>query len=235
MQLRPTLRGRFQPKDFVTETDFVSLAGDYDRSGRLLLTAQSKSGASTSGDLSMLAVQGVVASGRMQVQITREGGVWGFFSGQRMKTYASAPAAGEVADARDRYLRIFGPFEGRYFGTVSSANGSDYRVEIALALVERPLETGGSRPALIAQDKRLDAPPGSLEWSLSVDYNTLTGEIVMRDTNSSPSPANPGGGILSLTGKVLDRSGKKVLDLVIKNKTSTLGSVRAVRAAATLP
>lgn len=222
-RLRPTLRGRFQPNDFVTETDVMMLVGTYDRSGRIVMTAQT--GQDTS--LRLLSVRGTVANGKMSAELGREGGTWGTFVGVRTSTTSSAPTAGEQTEYRERYLRIYGPVEGRYQGRMKSVNGNDYGVEIAIVIIEQPT-VGGSRPVLSAQYRRLDVPAGTLEWSLNVDYHSQTGEILMRESSSSGSTV-PGGMILSVSGTLSTVAGQKQLDVTVRNRAAVLGSLSAVR------
>lgn len=241
IRLRPALRGKFRPLDFVTETDLMTLTGYYDRSGSLIMTGQAMSptgaatgsGAGSSGaaaaDTLILSIRGTAAGGHVNLEVTRQGGVWGYFDASRVSTDASAPLAGEATEYRERFLRINGPIEGRYFGTLKAIEGNDYKVEIDLVIIEQPLASGGSRPVLLAQYKRLDAPPGTLEWSLSVDYNSQTGDVIMRESALTGGSSVPGGMILSVSGKMKTVSGKKVLAVDVRNKTARLGSLEAVR------
>lgn len=222
-KLRPTLRGRFQPKDFVAETDGMQLEGDFDRSGRLVMAA-SKS--LVGGEVKPLALRGVISRGDASIEISRQGGVWGVFKAARTSTDASAPAAGERAELRERFLKVYRQVEGRYFGVLKTRDGNDYNVEIALVVFERP---GMAQPALLAQYKRLDAPPGTLEWSLDVDYNSQTGEVFMRENAASGGSTVPGGRLLSVAGHFKTIQGVKSLDVVISDRSSVLGTVEAVR------
>ncbi len=225
---RPVLRGKFQPSDFISETDTVRLTADYDRSGRLVLTEADQRANGREFSLTG-AVSGAAsgsASGRiMNLRLTRKGGVWGNFEAVRVATTASAPVGGEAIEYRERFLRIIGPLEGRYFGTMKSVNGNDYRVEIALVIIEGP----DARLTLAAQYKRLDAPPGDLEWNLAANYDSQTGEIFMRENPSTGGSTVPGGSILSVTGRLETRGGRKVLDVTVRNKSAVLGTLEAIR------
>ncbi len=223
--LAPILRGKFQPNDFVTESDMIALSGAYDRSGLLTLAGELDSSAVNK---KILSVRGTVAGGQMNVELSREGGVWGTFSALRTSTASSAPTAGEQTEYRERYMRIYGPVEGRYQGRMQSVNGNDYGVEIAMVIIERPMEDGGSRPILSAQYRRLDAPAGTLEWSLLVDYNKQTGEILMRENGSTGSGV-PGGMILSVSGVLTTVGGTQVLDVTVRNRAAVLGNLKATR------
>ncbi|CAN5719791.1 hypothetical protein BH10BDE1_BH10BDE1_04190 [soil metagenome] len=236
-KLRPVLRGRFQPNEFIAETDTVTLTGDYDRSGRIVLTgstmassmagATSGTGSVSSGvsDARIFSLVGSVTSAGMQLQLTRQGGVWGYFQGTRSATDASAPIGGEALEMRERFLRIYGPLEGRYFGTMKSVNGNDYKVEIAIVIIEN----GGSSPTLAAQYKRLDAPAGALEWNMVVAYDSQTEEVFMRESAASGGSSVPGGMILSVTGTLGTQGGKKTLNVTVRNKTAVLGTLEAIR------
>lgn len=227
-KLRPVLRGRFQPNEFIAETDTVTLTGDYDRSGRIVLTGSTTASTSVSSgvtDTRIFSLVGSVTSAGMQLQLTRQGGVWGYFQGTRSATDASAPIGGEALEYRERFLRIYGPLEGRYFGTMKSVNGNDYRVEIAMVIIEN----GGSSPTLAAQYKRLDAPAGALEWNLVVVYDSQTEEIFMRESAATGGSTVPGGMILSVTGTLGTQGGKKTLHVTVRNKSAVLGTLEAVR------
>lgn len=238
VRVRPALRGKFRPIDFVTETDVMTLTGDYDRNGQLRMTAEmnraatsaagSAGAAGSSADSLILSLRGLAAGNQMTLEVTRQGGVWGTFQGARVSTDASAPVAGEASEYRSRFFRINGHLEGRYFGKLKASEGADYNAEVDIVIIEQPLASGGSRPALRAQYKRL--PAGELEWSLAVDYNSQTGEILMRDSSDTPTIGTmPGGQILSISGRFKTVSGKKVLDLEVRNKTSKVGTLLAER------
>jgi hypothetical protein len=222
-KLRPTLRGRFQPRDFVAETDGMQLEGDFDRSGRLVMAATKSL---VGGDTKPLAIRGVISRGGASLEISRQGGVWGVFKATRTSSDASAPADGERAELWDRVLKVYRQVEGNYFGVLKARDGNDYNIEIALDVDERP---GMARPALLAQYKRLDAPPGTLEWSLDVEYNSQNGEIFMRDNEASGGSSVPGGRRLSVTGVFKNIQGVKSLDVVVKDRSSELGTVEAIR------
>ncbi len=244
VRVRPTLRGRFQPKNFVAETDLVNLIGDYDRSGRLVMTAQpvaSSPGSAAAPGLtitaSTLSVGGSVSQGNMEVAVTREGGVWGIFKATRTSTSSTAPSAGEQTEYRDRFIRINGPWEGSYRGTLRSVDGNDYGVEISLLVLDRPMESGGSRPILIAQYRRLDVPTGSIEWALVVDFNSQTGEVLMKNDPSAGGGGSgvPGGMTLSVSGTLKDFGGVKTMDVTVRNRASVLGKLKAVNHSAGSP
>ncbi len=222
-KLRPTLRGRFQPRDFDTETDSMELGGDFDRTGRLLLVAQKS--LITGGDVRTLVVRGSIQSGVATLELTRQGGVWGVLEARRTSTDASAPATGLERELRERALRRYREIEGSYSGIVKTVDGNDYRIEIVITVVERP---GTVAPAMRAQYRRLDAPPGTLEWSMSVSYDSQTREIVMREDQSVGSTV-PGGMLLSITGDVGDVASDRVIDATITGRSGVIGTVRAVR------
>ncbi len=236
-RVRPALRGRFRPMDFVSETDLITLTGDFDRNGRLIMTGQISSMGSTGGssggtsmDVKILSLRGSVIGGQMNIEVTREGGVWGYLEAARTSTDASAPVAGEATEYRDRFLRVYGPYEGTYVGKMKSANGNDYGVQIAVVIVERPLASGGSRPTLMALYRRSDIPVGAgIEWSLDVDYNLQTGDVVMRESSLNPPSTIPGAWVMSISGKLGVVNGKKTMNVTVRNKTSTLGDLVAVR------
>jgi hypothetical protein len=219
-RLRPTLRARFLPQDVVTETDQLTLAGDYDRGGRLVMTSLS----SGAGSDVMLSLRGQASGEQMQVELARKGGVWGVFRARRTSVDSMAPGAGAQQELRERWLRIHRPMEGAYAGTVRATAGTDFPVEIALVIVERPSSTGVSTPELQAQYRRLDFPSGIGEWNLKVDYNAQTGEIAMRDSSSAPSTI-PGANVLSITGTWQ----QGLLRVEIRNKNSVVGFVEAKR------
>jgi hypothetical protein len=225
-KLRPVLRGRFQPNDFIAETDTMTLTGDFDRSGRLILTGSAVTSTSGTTDTRIFSLVGSVTASGMNLQLTRQGGVWGYFQASRTALDASAPVGGEALEYRERFLRIYGPLEGRYFGTMKSVNGNDYRVEIALVIIEGG---GGAYPTLAAQYKRLDAPAGTLEWNLNVSYDSQTSEIFMRENASTGGSTVPGGGILSVTGTLQNRAGQKVMNVLVRNKSAVLGTLEALR------
>ncbi len=222
-KLRPTLRGRFQPRDFVAETDGMQLEGDFDRSGRLVMAA-SKS--LVGGDVKPLAIRGVISRGGASLEISRQGGVWGVFNATRTSSDASAPIAGERAELRDRYLKVYRQVEGRYFGVLKTRNGDDYNIEIALVVFERP---GMAMPALLAQYRHIDAPAGTMEWSLDVDYNSQTGEVFMRESAVVGGSPVPGRRLLSVTGQFKTIQGVKSLDATVSDRSSVLGTVEAIR------
>lgn len=221
--LRPALTASFQPKDFISETDMMILVGTYDRNGRLVLTAQTTGSDATKNFLS---VRGSIVRGQMDVQVSREGGVWGGFSAVRTSTISMAPTAGELTEYRDRFVRINGPVEGRYYGRMQSTDGNDYDVEVALVIVERPMEGGGSRPVISAQYRRSDMT--NIEWLLTADYNKQTGEILMREV-SSTGPGIPGALILSLAGTLQPVAGTYQLDVTVRNRSAVLGKLKAIR------
>lgn len=222
-KLRPTLRGRFQPRDFLAETDVMQLEGDFDRSGRLVMSA-TKSLVGT--DTKPLAIRGVISRGEASLEISRQGGVWGVFRATRTSSDASAPVAGEHAELRDRYLKVYRQIAGRYFGVMKARDGNDYNVEVAIVVFERP---GFMLPTLLAQYKRLYGPSGMLEWSLDVDYNSQTGEVFMRENAASGGSTVPGGKLLSVTGQFKTVQGVKSMDLLVSDRSSVLGAVEAVR------
>lgn len=249
-KLRPALRGRFQPVDFIAETDTTTLVGDYDRNGRIILTGQtavstgvsggSSSGSASSGaasggsvDVQVFSIRGSSSGGRLNLELTRQGGVWGYFEATRVSSDASAPLAGDAAEYRDRFLRIYGPIEGTYLGTMKSVNGNDYQVQISIVIVEQPTGGGGSRPSITAIYKRLPSGGGELEWPMQISYNMQTGEIIMREsagaTPGSGGSTVPGGMILSVSGYLKTVAGKKTLDVIVRNKSRVLGNLEAVR------
>ncbi|MDX9730621.1 MAG: hypothetical protein RBT63_02515 [Bdellovibrionales bacterium] len=224
-KLRPTLRGRFRPTEFVTETDDMILVGDYDHSGHLVLTARTSAGDSSK----LLSIRGFLNQGKLSVEVVRQGGVWGRFDASRVSADASAPAGGEITNTRDRLLKLYRPLEGRYVGVLRATDGNDYRVAISLVVMEQPVATGGSIPVLAAQYQRLDAPAGVLEWALTVDYNSQTGEVFMRENALSGGSSVPGGMILSVVGRFIEVKGKKALDVTVSNRAAVVGTLQAVR------
>lgn len=231
-KLRPTLRGRFRPRDFDTETDMMELGGDFDRTGRLLLVALkplmaagSKDEPVVDGGVRTLVVRGTIQSGVATLELTRQGGVWGVFEARRTSSDASAPATGLEREIRERALRRYLEIEGTYSGIVKTTDGNDYRIEIVVTVVERP---GLVAPAVRAQYKRLDAPPGTLEWSMVVSYDSQTREVMMREDQSVGSTV-PGGMLLSITGYVSDVVSDRVIDATITGRSGVIGTVRAVR------
>lgn len=227
-RLRPTLRGRFRPADFTTATDNIILVGDYDRSGRLIMASQSLGtvGSGSSGGVpSVLSLRGSVAQGKLNLEISQQGGVWGFFEAVRTKSFASAPVAGENAQDRERFEKIYGPIEGRYMGRMKSVNGNDYMVEVAIVIVEGEFESGKLGPMLMARYERLDAGAGAgFEASMGVTYNAQTGEIYMRNAAGSS-----GLGTLSVSGVLVTVQGQKILRVKVRNKAAVLGDLEAVR------
>ena len=219
-RVRPTLRARFLPLDVVTETDQLVLSGDYDRTGRLVMTSLSGS----SGSDVMLSLRGQAGGDQMQVELARKGGVWGIFQARRTSMDSVTPGAGTQQELRDRWLRIHRPIEGAYVGTVRASSGSDFPIEIAIVIVERPSSTGVSMPELQAQYRRLDFPSGIGEHSLKVDYNAQTGDIAMRDSGSGSSTV-PGANVLSISGTWIQGN----LRAEIRNKSSLVGFVEAKR------
>lgn len=224
-KLRPTLRGRFRPRDFDTETDAMELGGDFDRTGRLLLVAQRSLVGGAAAEVRTLVVRGSIESGVATLELTRQGGVWGVLQARRTSSDASAPATGLERELRERALRRYRAIEGSYVGVVKTVDGNDYRVEIVVTVVERP---GVIAPAVRAQYKRLDAPPGTLEWSMSVFYDSQTREIFMREDQSTGSTV-PGGMLLSITGVVTDVALDRVIDATITGRSGVIGTVSAVR------
>lgn len=235
-KLRPTLRGRFQPKNFVSDTDMITLGGDYDRNGRLNMTAISvvtTGGTASSSGMTItpktLSALGSVVQGNMQIDIVHEGGFWGRFTANRTSTISAAPVAGEQNEYRERFMRINGPLEGRYTGRVKTTNGNDYYAEFSMVIIERPLESGGSAPLMMAQYRRLDMPPGTIEWALVVDYNAHTSEVLMKNDAALGGGGTgfPGGGTLSVSGTLKTVGGDKVLNVTIRNRSAVIGTVEA--------
>ena len=222
-KIRPTLRGRFRPKKFVADTDFTTLVGDYDRNGRLTMTALPSSTLATPFAFS---VAGTVARGNLDIEVVREGGVWGRFTGIQTSTIAESPTAGEMKEYRERFRRINGVLEGRYIGRMKSVDGNDYNVEFAVSISP---DIGATLPTLVAQYRRLDMPPGTVEWSLIVDYNGQVGDVQMRN-----DPAAGGGGTgvaggrtLSANGTLLTIGGDKVINVTVRDRAGIVGTVEA--------
>jgi hypothetical protein len=224
-KLRPTLRGRFQPRDFDTETDAMELGGDFDRTGRLLLVAQRSLVGGAAAEVRTLVVRGSIESGVATLELTRQGGVWGVLQARRTSSDASAPATGLERELRERALRRYRAIEGSYVGVVKTVDGNDYRGEIVLTIVER---AGFVHPILRAQYKRLDDRIGNFEWSMSVSYDSQTREIFMREDQSTGSRV-PDGWLLSITGVVTDVASDRVINATITNRLGVIGTVSAVR------
>lgn len=251
-KVRPSLRGRFRPVDFVTETDSVMLVGDYDRSGRLLLASASAAGpAGPSGaaapalaaSSSLLSIQGGVAGDSASLEVSRVGGVWGTFTSKRTSRTVSAPSTGETMETRARYFHIYGPLEGRYSGTVVALDGSDYAVEISMVLVENSSsDVSGTLPQLRAFFRRLQGGVVAHEWVLKVDYNSQTGQVVLSNASSPSGPSGGGGGgsngsgasaaaaaTLSVAGVIKDVGGRKQIEGQVRDRSSLVGKVTAIR------
>jgi hypothetical protein len=220
-KVRPTLRGRFRLIDAVSETDMLTLIGDFDGvSGEMTLTTASgtqAAGAAASGDANMLELRGGAAAGATTLTVTRRGGVWGTFNGTRTSTEASAPAAGEEAEQRERILAVYNKIAGTYTGVVNARGGERYEVEITLIIVER---SGTTLPGLAGQYRRTDFMTGIGEKILSVEYNSLTGEIFMRDAGGSKPGAPEGGNLFSISGTVIN----KVMKVELSDRRGKIGA-----------
>ena len=228
-RLRPSLRGRFRPIDVVSETDSLMLTGDYDRNGRLVLASNVPQGAAGQQGVAevLLSLEGGASGDVMNVRVARRGGVWGTFEAKRVSTDPSAPSAGNTVEQRDRLLKIYSQIEGRYVGVLRTSDGTDRMVEIVLFVNQGIGSTGELIPMLTGQYHYLDVPPGTLEWSLSVDYNSQTGGIYMRDSSSVSTV--PGGATLAIAGRAYESGGQRRLDVDVRNKTGKVGTVLATR------
>lgn len=234
-RLRPSLRGRFRPVDVVSETDDLTLIGDYDRNGHLVLTSigaqggagGAGGGASGAATEVLLSIEGGAIGNALNVQVARRGGIWGTFEAKRVSTDPSAPTAGDTTEQRNRRLRIFKQVEGQYQGILRTGDGADRMVEISLIVNQAMTPDGVLMPTLTGFYRYLDVVPGTLDWALTVDYNSQTGDIFMRDTGGVSTA--PGGATLSLAGRVFERAGKQVLDVAVRNKSRVVGSVQATR------
>lgn len=232
VRLRPTLRGRFQPSDYITNTDFLVLSGDYNRDGRLVMASGTASTGAAAGGVAVpsdavLSIAGSAAADKMQVQISRKNGVWGNFIASRVTRVASAPAEGDAAEIRARYVRILGPIEGRYNGVLDATEGTDYVAELSMVLAEVP---GYAAPELVALYRRLEGGVMTIEWKLAVDYDTQTGEVFMRNTSGVVGGGAGGGAsMLSISGVLSDVGGHKVLTGTVRDATSVLGTLTVTR------
>jgi hypothetical protein len=205
----------------------VTLVGSYDRSGRLLMANEAPLG--TPGLVpsvrQTLSVRGTSSQGKLDIEVARDGGVWGTFKAVRTSSVSSAPISGEQIEYRDRFFTIYGPFEGSYQGRMRSVNGNDYAAEISLVFHEEPAPGGGLRPVLNAYYRRFDAP---YEWPLSVDFNSQTGAIFMREDTSGKTSV-PGGLIFSVSGSLTTIGKEKILDVKLRDRSRVLGVLKAVK------
>jgi hypothetical protein len=231
-KFRPTLRGRFRLNDAVSETDTLTLIGDYDeRSGALQLTTVGSGG--QSAESAMLSIRGSAVGGKVKLELVRRGGTWGYFDGSRTSQDASAPAAGEDTETRQRLLTVYQKVVGRYSGVVDSFDGERYEIELNLFVVERAAPSGQGQgssmmPALQAQYRRTDVTSGIGEKSLVVEYNSLTGEIYMTaDTGKAQTgggaTAPAGSGTFSVTGDLIN----KVMTVTLSDRRGVFATVRA--------
>jgi hypothetical protein len=194
---RPALHGRFQLVDAVTDTDLLTLGGDYDaRTGSLILT-------SPKGAV-QLSLRGSAVSERVQLDITRLDGQWGRYNATRISTQASAAAGGDIIDRRDRLLSVYRKVDGFYDGIVSGPSGTRSPIQIDLMAVEHADASGLMLPQLVAQLRWLHAPDGIGERNLLVDYNSVTGVISMRESSSTSSSTTPGAAMFSGSGTLID-------------------------------
>jgi hypothetical protein len=225
-KFRPTLRARFRLNEAVSETDSMTLLGDLNSaSGEVTLTSVSGTVGAQAPDGMMLSIRGQLwGGGAKRLELTRRGGTWGYFSGTRLSMDASAPAAGEDAENRERLLSVYSKIAGRYVGVVAGRGGERYEVEINLMIVERVGQSMQvSQPGLMAQYRRTDFTEGIGEKNLAVEYDSLTGAIFMRDSGVK-SPTGPeGGNVMSITGSVINR----VLNVTLNDRRGRMGDLQA--------
>jgi hypothetical protein len=223
-RVRPTLRARFYLTNIITtETDDLILSGDYNPvSGLLVLTSNSASGAASGPFLSL---EGQAGRDAVDVKIARRGGQWGRFQGRLANRESTSTAGGSVAEERARRLRIFEQVQGLYVGELrSSGQAGLFRcVDLNLYVAEQ-VSAQGSVPILMAQFYFTRGARDRIGGrSMSVDWNSQTGEIAMREIAEPGRSSPPGSQVLSIQGRL--QAGASGLDVRLVSSRGELGRV----------
>lgn len=228
-RLRPALRGRFRPTSLLTETDALTLSGDYDRSGRIVMTSLGTGASGATGaqasDL-FLTLEGSIGGESLSVRIARKGGVWGTFTAKRTSRDTSAPEGGDVSELRDRLYKVYSEIEGNYTGILSSANGNDRAVSLNFVIVQSRTASGDLLPTMVAYYHNADEVSEDADWNLKVDYNSLSGDVYLIGTRQGPATGEVS---FSMNGKIADVAGKKTIEGVVRTSRRLLGSVKLTR------
>lgn len=225
VRIRPALYGRFQLVDLVTSTDYVSLTGDYDELGTLSLTSLSATGGSSSAsagtttDSVSIAIKGEATDGRADIQVMRNGGLWGQFQGTRTTFDASAPSTSDSADYRDRLLTLYSKIEGNYVGIL---DGTADRPKVAITITTG--EDSSGVPMLMGQFRRLDLPVGVGEKQLAVSFDSTTSRITFNAIQGGGTSI-PGSGYMSGSGTWVNDA----LEVSLRDRKGSMGVLRAIR------
>ncbi len=221
-KIRPALYGRLELIDAVSETDTLTLSGDYDEFGYLSMTSLSGSGPSGGSDRLALALFGQVFGDRASLDVSRKGGRWGRFEAAKISSDAPAPEGGEDVNYRDRLRKLYEKMEGVYEGILEGGPERN-RVEITLTVGQGPGANGGLAPILNGQFRYSDLPRGVGERQLRVEFDSLTGQISMDAIAGGGSI--PGSQFLSLEGTWVEG----FLRVRIRDSRGALGNLVATR------
>lgn len=232
-KVRPSLRGRLQLIGAVSETDSLILNGDYDaRTGQLTLVSAAGGGApsggaqggvGSSGATNMLSISGYVVGDDVNLEVVRSGGVWGHYVGKRVSRDTSAPGSGESSDRRERLISVYKKVVGLYAGVLTTPSGERQPAELSLFIIERADASGALMPALSARYRRSDFPPDMGEFALNVDFDSVTGEVFMRESQQG-GPGQPAGMIFSGRGTLQNRT----LDMMFSDRRGVVGRFQAM-------
>lgn len=224
VKIRPGLFGRLSLVNAISETDYLTLAGEYRESGELILTSLTPQTGPGSGEVTSLSVEGYGVNGSVSLAVKRQGGLWGRFEGQRVSLEASAPPAGEMVDRANRFRAIYRNIEGDYEGEIVGTSGGEdvrYRVRIRLSVDEKiDGGSGVSIPYLVAKYSNLEFPPGTDERYLAVEYNSQTRSIGMTSIMSDGKV--PGAQFFALEGRIENRE----MNLRVRSAT-LVGTLKA--------
>gem|GEM_PF-2763937 len=222
-KIRPELRARFRLDDLPTPTDVTTMVGDYDSSGKI-------SFASSTTEPNPLELSGQMLGRQISVDVSRQGGVWGTFTGPQVSNTSAAPAEGYLQEEYRRYRALYHTIEGTYTATIKVPGGKGYGIEITVTQNDIPeVGVNGAAgnalvPSVSAFYRRLDVIQGEHigEYTLRVDYNGFTHTAFMQSI--SPDKASiPGSSQLSVRGTIIHGE----LKAQVSNKTGYIGDIIA--------
>jgi hypothetical protein len=222
---QPTLVGRFQLNDVVSDTDYIPLVGQYSSyTGSLQMSPVGSASSTTGINSNSILIGGSVLNDGASVVVSKGGRPWGRFVARRTTTAVAAPVADDNVDRRQRLYAVYRQIEGSYAGVVDSGT-QRIPVSMMITTIEAAgAEPGVTIPALVAQYRRLDTSSGVGQYQLAVSYDQLSGRISMTAL-SGGSASVPGSNYLSVSGTWLNGA----LDVSFRNQFGDMGDLKAQR------
>jgi hypothetical protein len=232
-RLRPSIRARFQMNEVITETDLLTMVGDFNLlDGRLVLTSLGTTAETggTSGSASIFITgAGSWKSESVSLDLSRRNGLWGRFEAKLTSREVLSSEATYITRERARRTRILQKLAGKYVGIVTppaGSSGDSFCVDLSLSLSE-VITSQGSFPSLIAQYARTRLAASRIgQRSLNVEFDAQSGEVSMRDSGVSVGSI-PGSQIISFYGSASGSGQRSQLRGTLSNNFGPLGSYQA--------